>query len=309
MYKKDGSPDLRYKANRRGSSGSLSGLELDIVNSWYKDSNEKAYLLQDFRRELLQVEPNLIKTLFKLITDDLWYDEGSYISNWPDLEWLAKKTPKVERVKLSGEFIEEGPDSFEKQIEKLEEEDFFSPKYSGVESLIKSYLDNNLEPYINGPNTFDENIKIIERIVANALLVEEKILKRREEVLARQKEKEEKSLVKWISEYGYCTRNRKYEGISESFFPLTKYELSKAKRKIIDENKFYDLYQGIDWLDGVDYNAKQIIRLKHLTEKEILYVKENFVLLEDTNVCDLEIQRRSELKFWRKLYELIFIRI
>ena len=309
MYKKDGSPDLRYNANRRGSSGSLSGFELDIVNSWYKDSNEKAYLLQDFRRELLQVEPNLIKTLFKLITDELWYNEGSYMSNWPDLEWLAKETPKVKRVKLSGGIIEEGPDSFEKQIEKLEEEDFFSPKYSVVESLIKSYLDNDLEPFIYGPNTFDKNIKIIERIVANALLVEEKILKRNEEVLARQKEKEEKRLVKWISEYGYCTRNRKYESISESFFPLTKYELSKAKRKIIDENKFYDLYQGIDWLDGVDYNAKQIIRLKHLTKKEILYVKENFVLLEDTNVCDLEIQRRSELKFRRKLYELIFIRI
>tara|TARA_B110000238_G_C16063060_1_gene411422 strand:+ start:97 stop:1161 length:1065 start_codon:yes stop_codon:yes gene_type:complete len=315
MYKKDGSPDLRFSVNRRGSSGTISSFEISLANSLFKDANKKAYLLRDFRSELLQLEPNLIKTLFKLAKDQSWY-ETSYTYNWPDLEWLAKETPEVVIITSSGDSGYDYKDSFEEQIEKLEDEydDIFETYDSIVEDLLKSYLDNKLEANIllEDEVLFEKNINIIDRIVSNALDVEKKILRKEEEFRVRQMEKEEIRLAKWISDYGYCTRNSAGESVYlESMLPLTRKELQNVKNKTVndDVNVMADLYQGIKWLDNVSYDSTQIIRLKYLTNEEILYVKKEFVLMDDPNVCDLEIKRRSDLKFWKKLYEIIFIRI
>jgi hypothetical protein len=313
MYKKDGSPDLRFSVNRRGGSGTISSFEISIANSLFKDANKKAYLLRDFRSELLQLEPNLIKTLFKLAKDKSWYETG-FKHNWPDLEWLAKETPEVVIITSSGENLgEDDKDSFEKQIEKLEDEydNIFETYDSIVEDLLKSYLDNKLEANIllEDEVLFETNINIIDRIVSNALDVEKKILRREEEFRVRQMEKEEIRLAKWISDYGYCTRNSAGESVYlESMLPLTRKELQNVKNKTV-KNDIMDFYQGIKWLDNVYYDSTQIIRLKYLTNEEILYVKKEFVLMDDPNVCDLEIKRRSNLKFWKKLYEIIFIRI
>ena len=313
MYKKDGSPDLRFSVNRRGSSGTISSFEISLANSLFKDANKKAYLLRDFRSELLQLEPNLIKTLFKLAKDQSWY-ETSHTYNWPDLEWLAKETPEVVIITPSGDSGYDYKDSFEKQIEKLEDEydDIFETYDSIVVDLLKSYLDNKLEANIllEDEVLFEKNINIIDRIVSNALDVEKKILRREEEFRVRQMEKEEIRLAKWISDYGYCTRNSAGESVYlESMPPLTRKELQNVKNKTVNDDVMKDLYQGIEWLDNVSYDSTQIIRLKYLTNEEILYVKKEFVLMDDPNVCDLEIKRRSNLKFWKKLYEIIFIRI
>jgi hypothetical protein len=315
MYKKDGTPDLRFSANRRGSSGTISSFEISLANSLFKDANKKAYLLRDFRSELLQLEPNLIKTLFKLAKDQSWYETSLQIS-WPDLEWLAKETPEVVIITSSGNSGEDYKDSFEEQIEKLEDEydDIFETYDSIVEDLLKNYLDNKLEKNIllEDEMLFEKNINIIDRIVSNALDVEKKILRREEEFRVRQMEKEEIRLAKWFSDYGYCTRNSAGESVYfESMLPLTRKELQNVKNKTVnnDINVTLDFYQGIKWLDNVNYDSTQIIRLKYLTNEEILYVKKEFVLMDDPNVCDLEIKRRSDLKFWKKLYEIIFIRI
>ena len=100
--------------------------------------------------------------------------------------------------------------------------------------------------------------------------------------------------------YGYCTRNEPYEGS----YPLTKSKLKSIKNKINEEDNF----QGADWLEEIEMDSNKIIRLQHLSKEEILYIKKNFVSADENN-CDLEIERRSKLKRWEKLYELIFIRL
>lgn len=309
MYKKDGTPDLRYSANRRGTSGTISSFEVDCLNSFFKDKNKKAYLLRDFRSKLLEVDPNVIKTLFKLIEDTSWY-QTTYTFNWPDLEWLAKETPEVTRITSSGDIGFGYKDSFEQEIEKIDDLDYIS-SYRDVESLLKSYLDNSLKAgYLTDEKLFQDNINIIEGIVSNALNVEKIIILREKEFEKLQKEKEDERFKKWTDDYGYCTRNSEYESaLFDIYLPLNRKELLKAKNETIERGEMMDMYKGIEWLNGIDYNSRQIVRLKYLTEEEILHVKKNFILMEDPNICDLELQRRSELKLWRKFYEIVFVRI
>jgi len=191
-------------------------------------------------------------------------------------------------------------DAYEKKIEDRTS-GLLGAHFGDIENLLKAFLENKIAIGISGNKAlFEKNINILDGIISKALSVEKKIIRELQEKEKRYQEKSNTQFQDWIKKYGYCTSNVPYEGS----YPLTKSKLKSIKTKIKEEDDF----QGENWLEEINLDSDKIIRLQHLSKEEILYIKKNFVSADENN-CDLEIERRSKLKLWEKLYEMIFIRI
>ena len=303
MLKNDGTPDLRYKANRMGSSGGISESERNFFDNLNSRENAEANMLRAFRAELLNIEPDLFIKLFKLAeNNDDWYSDNVGLEfGLKEFKWLSKKTPELNTIASIKNDREENMDDYEKKIE-ARTSGLLDRSFGDVENLIKAFLENKISIGTSGNKAlFEKNINILDGIISKALSVEKKIIRELQEKEKRYQEKANAQFQDWIKKYGYCTSNEPYEGS----YPLTKSKLKSIKTKIKEEDDF----QGENWLEEISLDsADKIIRLQHLSKEEILYIKKNFVMA-DVNNCDLEIERRSKLKLWEKLYEMIFIRI
>lgn len=302
MLKNDGTPDLRYKANRMGSSGGISESERNFFDNLNSRENAEANMLRAFRAELLNIEPDLFIKLFKLAeNNDDWYSDNVGLEfGLKEFKWLSKKTPELNTIASIKNDREENMDDYEKKIE-ARTSGLLDRSFGDVENLIKAFLENKISIGTSGNKAlFEKNINILDGIISKALSVEKKIIRELQEKEKRYQEKANAQFQDWIKKYGYCTSNEPYEGS----YPLTKSKLKSIKTKIKEEDDF----QGENWLEEISLDSDKIIRLQYLSKDEILYIKKNFVMA-DVNNCDLEIERRSKLKLWEKLYEMIFIRI
>lgn len=302
MLKKDGTPDLRYKANRTGSSGVISESERNFFDNLNSRENAEANMLRAFRAELLNVEPELFNKLFKLAeNNDDWYSDNVGLEfGLTEFKWLLKKTPELHTVASINNDREQNMDAYEKKIEDRTS-GLLGAHFGDVENLLKAFLENKIEIGLSGNKAlFEKNINILDGIISKALSVEKKIIGELQEKEKKLQEKANAQFQDWIKKYGYCTSNEPYEGS----YPLTKSKLKSIKTKINEEDDF----QGENWLEEINMDSNKIIRLQYLSKEEILYIKKNFVTADENN-CDLEIERRSKLKLWEKLYEMIFIRI
>ena len=302
MLKNDGTPDLRYKANRMGSSGGISESERNFFDNLFSRENAEANMLRAFRAELLNIEPDLFIKLFKLAeNNDDWYSDNVGLEfGLKEFKWLSKKTPELNTIASIKNDREENMDDYEKKIE-ARTSGLLDRSFGDVENLIKAFLENKISIGTSGNKAlFEKNINILDGIISKALSVEKKIIRELQEKEKRYQEKANAQFQDWIKKYGYCTSNEPYEGS----YPLTKSKLKSIKTKIKEEDDF----QGENWLEEISLDSDKIIRLQYLSKDEILYIKKNFVMA-DVNNCDLEIERRSKLKLWEKLYEMIFIRI
>jgi len=90
MLKNDGTPDLRYKANRTGSSGVISESERNFFDNLRSRENAEANMLRAFRAELLNIEPDLFTKLFKLAeNNDDWYSDNVGLEfGLTEFKWL-----------------------------------------------------------------------------------------------------------------------------------------------------------------------------------------------------------------------------
>ena len=302
MLKNDGTPDLRYKANRTGSSGVISESERNFFDNLMSRENAEANMLRAFRAELLNIEPDLFNKLFKLAeNNDDWYSDNVGMEfGLKEFKWLSKKTPELHNVASMQNTREENMDVYEKKIEDRTS-GLLGPHFSDVENLLKAFLENKIEIGLSGNKSlFEKNINILDGIISKALSVEKKIIGELQEKEKKLQEKANTQFQDWIKKYGYCTSNVPYEGS----YPLTKSKLKSIKTKIKEEDNF----QGENWLEEINMDSDKIIRLQYLSKEEILYIKKNFVTADENN-CDLEIERRSKLKLWEKFYEMIFTRI
>ena len=217
-----------------------------------------------------------------------------------EFKWLSKKTPELHTIASIKNDREQNMDAYEKKIEDRTS-GLLGAHFGDIENLLKAFLENKIAIGISGNKAlFEKNINILDGIISKALSVEKKIIRELQEKEKRYQEKANTQFQDWIKKYGYCTSNEPYEGS----YPLTKSKLKSIKTKIKEEDDF----QGGNWLEEINMDSDKIIRLQHLSKEEILYIKKNFVSADENN-CDLEIERRSKLKLWEKLYEMIFIRI
>lgn len=302
MLKNDGTPDLRYKANRTGSSGVIPESERNFFDNLRSRENAEANMLRAFRAELLNIEPDLFTKLFKLAeNNDDWYSDNVGLEfGLTEFKWLLKKTPELHTIASIKNDREQNMDAYEKKIEDRTS-GLLGAHFGDIENLLKAFLENKIAIGISGNKAlFEKNINILDGIISKALSVEKKIIRELQEKEKRYQEKSNTQFQDWIKKYGYCTSNVPYEGS----YPLTKSKLKSIKTKIKEEDDF----QGENWLEEINLDSDKIIRLQHLSKEEILYIKKNFVSADENN-CDLEIERRSKLKLWEKLYEMIFIRI
>lgn len=312
MYKKDGTLDFRFAANRTAyrTAGSEKsslgfGFEASQFAEYYGKANERAYVLRDFRDELLKIEPNVINRLFAL-TEGYWCENTAKKNEMPyDFRWLNKSTPDVVLLTNDTEY----KDKFEQLIDAKESTTLVN--YRDVVGLINGFLENKLKALHSDEDKklFETNIEILNVIISVACDVETKVISENLKNETLREEKENIRFQNWVKKHGYCTVNREqtYDYGLKQYSLLTRTELVNIKQEI--PNYLWSKNDSsVHWLRHIDLTKQALIKLKYLSEDELMFIKKEYIEL-DSGVCELELERRLNLNFWKKIYEIVFVRL
>ncbi|MEN8794854.1 MAG: hypothetical protein ABF294_10445 [Flavobacteriales bacterium] len=314
MYRKDGTPDFRFAVNRTAyrTAGSEKsslgfGFEASLVAEYFGEANKRASVLRDFRDELLEIEPNVINRLFELTEGTYWCENTAKKNEMPyEFRWLNKSTPDVVLLTEDTNY----KDKFEQLIDAKESTLFAN--YIDVVRLINGFLENKLKALYGDENKklFETNIEILNVILSVALDVETKVISENLKNETLRKEKENIRFQNWVKKHGYCTVNREqtYDYGLKQYSLLTRTELVNIKQEI--PNYLWSKNDSsVRWLKHIDFTKQALIKLKYLSEDELMFIKEEYLTNLDSGVCELELERRLNLNFWKKIYEIVFVRL